>query len=166
VARVPHYTAHLFTASKEDALANGLQLETLDKAQTVLVLLQKPENDRLALEAGGAVQEHGWRELEEDEKELACANAELKDWDGVKVDELGRVTEIKLFGNNWSASCRPSSGCWRHWGPLASLQAPQALTTSCPAPFRPSSGSCLLWWASTSRTSGCPDRSELSSRSR
>jgi hypothetical protein len=72
VARVPHYTAHLFTASKEDALANGLQLETLDKAQTVLVLLQKPENDRLALEAGGAVQEHGWRELEEDEKELAC----------------------------------------------------------------------------------------------
>jgi hypothetical protein len=96
---VPCFTIELFFKDVEDALDDERRLRSVDKVP--LFMLLKEMSDRLALEVlfkstGGTDwgRKGGW-----------MTDADLGDWDGVTVDEEGRVTKLGLQNNNLSGPC-------------------------------------------------------------
>jgi hypothetical protein len=90
---VPCFTIELFMKDVEEALDDGTPLRSLGRVP--LFLLLKQASDRLALESffkscGGA----GW-----ERKGGWMTEAELGEWEEVKVDAEGRVTELGLQNN-------------------------------------------------------------------
>jgi hypothetical protein len=90
---VPCFTIELFMKDVEEALDDEMPLRSLGRVP--LFLLLKQASDRLALESlfkscGGAGWEckGGW-----------MTEAELGGWEGVVVDDEGRVTELHLPNN-------------------------------------------------------------------
>jgi hypothetical protein len=84
----------LFVEGEEEPLDDERRLSAAEKVP--LFMLPKDASDRLALEAlykscGGADwnRKGGW-----------MTEAELGEWQGVKVDEEGRVVELDLYYNN------------------------------------------------------------------
>jgi hypothetical protein len=91
---VPHYAIELFVEGKEEPLDDEKRLVSAEKVP--LFMLPKQVSDRLALEAlykscGGA----GW-----EGKGGWMTDAGLGEWEGVRVDAEGRVTELRLHDNN------------------------------------------------------------------
>jgi hypothetical protein len=91
---VSHFAMELFVKDREEPLEDEERLRSAEKVP--LFMLPKPASDRLALEAvfkscGGA----GWKK-----KGGWMTDAELGEWEGVKVDAEGRVTELRLYMNN------------------------------------------------------------------
>jgi hypothetical protein len=90
---VPCFTIDLFMKDVEEALDDETPLRSLGRVP--LFLLLKQASDRLALESffkscGGADWERkaGW-----------MTEADLGEWEGVKVDAEGRVTKLELENN-------------------------------------------------------------------
>jgi hypothetical protein len=90
---VPCFAIELFMKDVEEALADDTPLRSLGRVP--LFLLLKQASDRLALESffkscGGA----GW-----ERKGGWMTEAELGEWEGVKVDAEGRVIQLVLVNN-------------------------------------------------------------------
>ena len=91
---VSRFAMELFVEGEEEPLDDERRLSAADKVP--LFMLPKAASDRLALEAlckscGGA----DWRV-----KDGWMTEAELGEWEGVTVDEEGRVVTLMLYANN------------------------------------------------------------------
>ena len=95
---VAHFSFEVFVKGEEEPLDDERRL--LSAKKVPLFMLPKDVSDRLALEAlfkscGGADwnRKQGW-----------TTDTELAEWEGVKVDAEGRVTELDLEENNLAGS--------------------------------------------------------------
>jgi hypothetical protein len=91
---VSRFAMELFVKDREEPLEDEERLRSAERVP--LFMLPKPASDRLALEAvfkscGGA----GWKK-----KGGWMTDAALGEWEGVTVDEEGRVIKLALGSNN------------------------------------------------------------------
>ena len=132
---VPCFTIELFMKDVEEALADETPLRSLGRVP--LFLLLKQASDRLALESlfkscGGA----GW-----ERKGGWMTEAELGEWEGVTVDAEGRVVDLVLRNNGWSAASRVTFSSCRPCGCSTWATKTTCARTSSPAPSPQSWGS-------------------------
>jgi hypothetical protein len=90
---VSRFAMELFVEGEEEPLDDKRRLSAAEKVPLFMLPIEKEASDRLALEAlfwscGGA----GWRR-----KDGWMTEAELGEWEGVTVDEEGRVVKLQLY---------------------------------------------------------------------